>query len=89
MNYLKCNDWYRSQYTLKRFAIPLNENSIIELFKSKNYLILNKPYDLIMYEFKREHHSMPSLFQLVKEKYPFYYDPRLTGGFHVLHRFFF
>jgi 23S rRNA-/tRNA-specific pseudouridylate synthase len=78
--------WYRSQYTLNRFSTPIGPDNIIEIFRSKDFLILNKPFDLITYEFKNEFYSMPSLFQLLKEKYPYYYNPKLTGGYHVLHR---
>lgn len=86
INYLKQVYWYRSQFTLKKLSLPLTINSAAELFKSKNYLILNKPYDLIVYHYKKETKSMPSLYELMKDKYSYYYDPRLTGGFHVLHR---
>jgi len=86
INYLKSTDWYRSQYTLKRLSTPIVHKSVNEIYKSKDFLIVNKPYDLITYEFKNEFYSMPSLFHLLKEKYPYYYNPKLTGGFHVLHR---
>ena len=78
--------WYRSQYTLKRLYTPIVPDSVKEIFRSKEFLILDKPFDLITYEFKNDFYSMPSLFQLLKEKYPYYYNPKLTGGYHVLHR---
>lgn len=84
INFLKNVHWYREQYTLKT-AFKLLGN-IEVLFKSKNYLILNKPADLIVYNFNENYKNVPSLYDYLREKFPFYYDPRITGGFHVLHR---
>ena len=85
-NHQKFVAWYRAQYTLKKHSLPLTSQNVPELFKSKNFLIVNKPYDLIVYEFKSVYCATPSLYELIKEKYPYYYDPRITGGYHVLHR---
>lgn len=84
--YLKNVDWYRSQYTLKSLQKCLTPDSIQILFKSKHFLILNKPYDLILYDYHKSFRTEKTFFELVKEKFPFYFDPRLKGGFHVLHR---
>ena len=79
VTYLKNVHWYRSQYTLKSGANLLDNIEVI--FKSKNYLILNKPADLICYQFNENYaKSVPSLYDYLKEKFPFYYDPRVTGG---------
>lgn len=85
-NYLKNVDWYRCQYTLKNKSLQLDAASVDVLFKSKNFLIVNKPYDLIVYDFDETHKSSVTLLDLMREKFPYYYDPRLKGGFHVLHR---
>lgn len=84
ITYLKNVQWYRSQYTLKN-ASKLYDN-IQVLFKSKHYLILNKPADLLMYNFNKDYKNMPTFYDYLRENFPFYYDPRITGGFHVLHR---
>lgn len=83
--YLKNVNWYRSQHTIKK-AMDDKNPAIPVLFKSKYFLILNKPHDLIVYNFKKGQIGMPSLYDYLKENFPYYYDPRLTGGFHVLHR---
>jgi 23S rRNA-/tRNA-specific pseudouridylate synthase len=96
--YLKNVYWYRSQYTLKKKdnAQSLKNSDI--LYKSKNYLIVNKPYDLMMYKYsKRSSLSTerqlrskidpnPSLINLLIDKFPYLYDPSIAGGFHILHR---
>ncbi|CAF1001823.1 unnamed protein product [Brachionus calyciflorus] len=84
--YLKNVDWYRSQYTLKNLQKCLNADSIQILLKTKHFLIINKPYDLVLYDYHKTFRTTKTLFELVKEKFPYYFDPRLTGGFHVLHR---
>jgi 23S rRNA-/tRNA-specific pseudouridylate synthase len=83
LTYLKNVNWFRNQHTLKALR---QTSEIPVLFKSKHYLILNKPYDMIVYNFNKNTKNMPSLYDYLREKFPFYYDPRLTGGFHVLHR---
>lgn len=82
--YLKNVDWYRSQYTLKNLQKCTDNLEI--LFKSKHFLIVNKPYDLVLYDYHKTFRTTKTLFELIKEKFPYYFDPRLTGGFHVLHR---
>ncbi len=83
VTYLKNVNWFRAQHTLKK---AFNQTEIPVLFKSKHFLIVNKPFDMITYNFKKGQENMPSLYDFLREKFPFYYDPRLTGGFHVLHR---
>lgn len=86
VSYLKQVDWFRAQYTLKRFCKNPTPDSVSVLFKSKHFLIVNKPYDLVVYDYHKTHRSNLTLFDLIKEKFPIHFDPRLTGGFHVLHR---
>ncbi len=83
VTYLKNVNWFRAQHTLKK---TFNQMEITVLFKSKHFLIVNKPFDMITYNFKKGQENMPSLYNYLREKFPFYYDPRLTGGFQVLHR---
>jgi 16S rRNA U516 pseudouridylate synthase RsuA-like enzyme len=78
VTYLKNVHWYRSQYTLKHAVKLLDQVQVI--YKSKNYLILNKPADLICYQFNESYKNVPSLYDYLKEKFPFNYDPRITGG---------
>lgn len=85
VTYLKNVNWFRNQHTLKKNLTGLYDN-IPVLYKSKHFLIMNKPPDMIVYNFKENQSNMPSLYDYLREKFPFYYDPRLTGGFHVLHR---
>jgi hypothetical protein len=75
LNYLKTVNWFRSQYTLKGKHVHLTKDSLVELYKDKHFLIVNKPFDLIVYDFKKTNRSNLTLFHLLKEKYPFYYDP--------------
>lgn len=84
--YLKNVYWYRSQYTLKTLQKCLSAENLQVLYKSKHFLILNKPYDLVLYDYGKTSCSEKTFFNLVKEKFPFYFDTRLKGGFHVLHR---
>ncbi|RNA33690.1 RNA pseudouridylate synthase domain-containing 1 [Brachionus plicatilis] len=84
--YLKNVYWYRSQFTLKKLQKCLTAESLQVLYKSKHFLILNKPYDLVLYDYHKTFRTQKTLFELIKEKFPYYFDPRLTGGFHVLHR---
>jgi len=86
VNYMKTIDWFRAQYTLRQATKIFDANQIEVLYKSKQFLILNKPHDIIVYNYKKDTASMPSFFALVREKFPFYYDTRLVGGYHVLHR---
>jgi 23S rRNA-/tRNA-specific pseudouridylate synthase len=86
VNYLKNVHWYRLQYTLKNKSVDFKPQDLEVLYKSKHFLIVNKPYDLIMYEYGKNADKIPSLYDYLKEKFPMYYDPRLRGGFHVLHR---
>ena len=81
--YLKNVNWFRNQHTIKS---AMKSGEVPMLYKSKHFLILNKPFDMIVYNFNKQTSSMPSLYSYLREKYPYYYDPRLTGGFHVLHR---
>lgn len=83
--YLKNVDWYRSQYTLKN-DLKYDKKPLEVLFKSKHFLIVNKPFDLLMYNYNKHTKSMPTLIELLKEQFPVLYDPRLVGGFHILHR---
>jgi 23S rRNA-/tRNA-specific pseudouridylate synthase len=85
ITYMKNVQWFRDMYTIKNATNPI-DNKIEVLFKSKNYLILNKPADLICYNFNKNKKNTPSLYDYLREQFPFYYDPRITGGFHVLHR---
>jgi len=82
---LKNVNWYRSEHTIKK-AMDIKNKTIPILFKSKHFLVLNKPNDLIVYNFKKDQMGMPSLYDYLRENFPYYYDSRLTGGFHVLHR---
>lgn len=87
VNYLKAIDWYRLHYTLKSKQVIDPKNTRLEvLFKNKNYLVVNKPYDLIVYDYKPVYRPTNTLFEMVKDQFPFYFDPRLRGGYHVLHR---
>ncbi len=79
--YLKNVQWYRNQYKIKSSSNSTGE--LIELFKSK-FLVVNKPHDLVYYNFSQ--HKTENLMDLLRDKYPFYYDPRVKGGFRVLHR---
>jgi 23S rRNA-/tRNA-specific pseudouridylate synthase len=83
---MKTIDWFRTQYTLRQHTKLFDTNQIEVLYKSKQFLILNKPHDIIVYNYKKDTTSMPSFFGLVRDKFPFYYDTRLVGGFHVCHR---
>ena len=85
LTHLKNVNWFRSQHTLKKTLQSLYTNVPV-LYKSEHFLILNKPPDMITYNFKEGQHGMPSLYEHLKENFPLLYDPRLTGGFHVLHR---
>lgn len=88
VSYLKNVDWFRLNYTLKRQHAQPNVGNLQVLFKNKHFLIVNKPYDLIVYDF-RPGGFKPcpnTLMDLLAQRYPFNYDPRLRGGFHVLHR---
>jgi 23S rRNA-/tRNA-specific pseudouridylate synthase len=81
ISYLKNVYWYRNQYSngnLKKFK------EIIELYRSKDFLIVNKPYDLIAYNFSNK--KTENLLEILKDKYEYLYDPRVKGGFRVLHR---
>lgn len=95
LTYLKSVYWYRSQFTIKKNVTHLQNTDI--LYKSKNYLIVNKPYDLMVYNFTKQiasngkyisSKSKPeaSLVNLLRDKFFHLYDPSLTGGFHILHR---
>lgn len=86
VNYLKNVNWYRSQCTLKSMLKPTSAENLDILYKSKDYLIVDKPFDLIHYEFSSRSRNMPSLFELLRERFPFHYDLSIQGGFHVLHR---
>lgn len=86
--YAKNVYWYRNQFTLKR-ANALGSSDAVDLqvlFKSKHFVVVNKPFDMIMYSFAKNSSTGSSLLDLLREKYPIHYDPRLQGGFHVLHR---
>ena len=80
VNYIKNIQWYRNQ-----FKKPNGVNrELVELYKSKEFLIVNKPYDIVCYNFSRS--KTENLMDILKDKYPIYYDPRVKGGFRVLHR---
>jgi 23S rRNA-/tRNA-specific pseudouridylate synthase len=80
INYLKTVSWYRSQHlkTIDR------ANIVTGLYKSKNFLVVNKPYDLVMYNFTKNKEN--NLLDMIADIYPFHYDTRIQGGFRVLHR---
>jgi tRNA pseudouridine32 synthase/23S rRNA pseudouridine746 synthase len=94
VNYVKNVEWYRSQYGLKSAGGLLTTSganttakNLEVLHKCKNFLIVNKPYNLVMYQYgKNASPGEPTLLQLVRDKFPMYFDPRITGGFHILHR---
>ena len=75
VNYVKTVMWYRSQYTLKRKHLLIGKDSVGQLYKDKHFLVLNKPFDLILYDYGKNNPNQLSMFDLIKEKYPFYYDP--------------
>lgn len=81
ISYLKNIYWYRYQYTL---ASQNKTKKIDLIYKSKNFLVVNKPFDLIVYDFSKNKNL--SLLDLLKEKYPFYYDPAVKGGYRLIHR---
>ncbi len=82
INYLKTVAWYR------RYLFSQNEarmpNSLTELYKSKNFLVVNKPFDLLMYNFNT--YKEDNLIDLLRDKYPYRYDPSVKGGFRAIHR---
>jgi 23S rRNA-/tRNA-specific pseudouridylate synthase len=78
VNYIKAVNWFRSQYTLKSKHLNLKADSIDELYKDKHFLILNKPYDLIVYDYNKKNPSQITFFNFLKEKYPYHYDPVST-----------
>jgi 23S rRNA-/tRNA-specific pseudouridylate synthase len=90
--YLKNASWYRSQYVMNEAndntnkPLPTNEFDSTRdlLFKSKNFLIVNKPYNMPMYNFGKE--KLDNLLDRLRDEFPFYYDPRVKGGFRVVHR---
>lgn len=88
VNYLKNIDWYRLNYTLKRQHPKPSAQNLDVVFKNKHFLVVNKPYDMVMYDFKPGGYKPAenTLFDLIRERFPFYFDSRLRGGFHVLHR---
>lgn len=88
VTYLKNVEWYRLNYTLKSQHPKPSADTLQVLFKNKHFLIVNKPYDLIVYDFKPGGYkpSTETLMDLLREKFPFNYDPRIRGGYHVLHR---
>ena len=79
ITYLKNVQWYRYQYTESNANKVKN---LIELFKSKEYLIVNKPYDLICANVSAK--KSESLVSMLTDKYPQYYDPTVTNGFRLL-----
>lgn len=86
VNYLKNVDWYRLNRTIKRHQPQPTPENLEILFKNKHFVVVNKPFDLVVYDFTRYRPATYTLMDLLREKFPFHFDPRLTGGFHVLHR---
>ena len=87
VHYLKNIEWYRLNHTLKSTHARASAQNLQVLFKNKHFLIVNKPYDLVVYDFKPgPYKPANTLMDILGEKFPIYYDPRLRGGFHVLHR---
>ena len=81
VNYLKNVQWFKSQYTLKNRDLNFKPENLAVLFKSKHFIIVNKPYDLLMYNYGQMVTKEPTLYNYLREKFPFYYDPRLLGDF--------
>ena len=79
--------WYRSQYTLKKALKASHLEQQLELLhKSKHFVVVNKPFDTLVYNFNKNGESEPTLLSMLRDQMPVHYDPRLTGGFHILHR---
>jgi 23S rRNA-/tRNA-specific pseudouridylate synthase len=93
VNYVKNVEWYRLQYALKNISLPTasgantTPETLEVLHKCKHFLIVNKPYNLVMYRYgKNASPGETTLLEIVRDKFPMYFDPRITGGFHILHR---
>lgn len=82
LNYLKNVMWYRYQFTKAKE----NKNilTLNVLFKNKDFLIIDKPYDMQIYDFSG--FKSITVLDLLRENYPFYYNPKIQGGYHVIHR---
>jgi 23S rRNA-/tRNA-specific pseudouridylate synthase len=82
LNYLKNVMWFRYQFTKAKENKKITSLNV--LFKNKDFLVIEKPYDMQIYDFSG--YKSTTVLDLLRENFPFYYNPKIQGGYHVLHR---